>query len=131
MFHEKILCLQIVVPRGPSQAKGLLLSCIRDPDPCIFFEPKVLYRLAVEDVPSGDFALPLGKAETLVHGEDVTLVAWGTQVHVALEAAQMAKEQLGVSTEVIDLATIQPWDEDHIVQASRLMESLNLFLLMF
>lgn len=109
--------LKLVVPRGPVQAKGLLLACIRDPDPCIFFEPKILYRQAAEEVPVGDYVLPIGKADTVVEGKDVTLVAWGTQVHVALEAARWAKEKLGVSVEVIDLQTIQPWDEDHIVES--------------
>lgn len=61
--------LKIVMPRGAYKAKGLLLSCIRDKDPCIFLEPKVLYRSAVEDVPSGDFELPLGKADILVEGK--------------------------------------------------------------
>lgn len=59
---------QVVIPRSPIEAKGLLLACIRDPDPCIFFEPKVLYRLAVEDVPDGDYVLPLGQAEVLREG---------------------------------------------------------------
>ena len=57
-----------MVPRGPQQAKGLLLACIRDPDPCVFFEPKVLYRLAAEEVPEGDYELPIGKAEVLKKG---------------------------------------------------------------
>lgn len=56
------------MPRSPIQAKGLLLSCIRDPNPCIFFEPKILYRAAVEDVPVGDYMLPLSKAEILQEG---------------------------------------------------------------
>ncbi|GMR54055.1 hypothetical protein PMAYCL1PPCAC_24250, partial [Pristionchus mayeri] len=109
--------LKIVVPRGPIQAKGLLLSCIRDPDPCIFLEPKVLYRQAVEEVPSGDYTIPIGKAEVLKKGKDVTVVAWGTQVHVVIEAAKMAEEKLGVSVEVIDLQSIQPWDEDCVAES--------------
>ncbi|KAK5968202.1 2-oxoisovalerate dehydrogenase subunit beta [Trichostrongylus colubriformis] len=109
--------LKVVIPRGPIQAKGLLLSCIRDPNPCIFFEPKILYRLAAEDVPKGDYTLPLSQAEVVVEGSDITILAWATQVHVALEAAQMAKEQLGVSVEVIDLVTIQPWDEDTVAKS--------------
>ncbi|KHJ87139.1 Transketolase protein [Oesophagostomum dentatum] len=109
--------LKIVIPRGPVQAKGLLLSCIRDPNPCIFFEPKILYRLAAEDVPTGDYTLPLSKADVVREGKDVTLVTWGTQVHVALEAAQMAQEQLGKSVEVIDLETIMPWDEETVVKS--------------
>jgi 2-oxoisovalerate dehydrogenase E1 component beta subunit len=60
---------QVVIPRGPIKAKGLLLSCIQDKDPCIFFEPKVLYRAAVENVPVKDYKLPLGKADILVAGK--------------------------------------------------------------
>lgn len=59
---------QIVIPRGPIQAKGLLLSCIRDEDPCLFFEPKLLYRTAVEEVPVGDYQLELSKAEVVREG---------------------------------------------------------------
>ena len=61
--------LQVVIPRGPSQAKGLLLSCIRDKNPCIFFEPKILYRSAVEQVPTADYELPLGKADVIIEGK--------------------------------------------------------------
>jgi 2-oxoisovalerate dehydrogenase E1 component beta subunit len=61
---------QIVIPRGPFKAKGLLLACIQDKDPCIFFEPKVLYRAAVETVPVREYTLPLGKADILVTGKD-------------------------------------------------------------
>lgn len=61
-------CWQVVIPRGPIQAKGLLLSCIRDENPCIFFEPKILYRAAIEEVPTGDYELPLSKASVLLEG---------------------------------------------------------------
>lgn len=60
---------QLVVPRGPIKAKGLLLSCIRDPDPCIILEPKCLYRAAVEEVPTGDYQLPIGRADILQKGK--------------------------------------------------------------
>lgn len=106
--------LKVVIPRGPTMAKGLLLSCIRDKDPCIFFEPKILYRSASEEVPVGDYELPLGKADVLLKGEDVTLIAWGTQVHVMKEVAQIAQERLGISCEVIDLVSILPWDRETI-----------------
>lgn len=62
------LHLQVVYPRGPVQAKGLLLSCIDEPDPCIFFEPKILYRIATEEVPVGHYTIPLGTAEVLREG---------------------------------------------------------------
>jgi len=67
---------QIVIPRGPINAKGLLLSCIQDKDPCIFFEPKVLYRAAVEDVPVKEYKLPLGKADILVTGKTGHITIW-------------------------------------------------------
>lgn len=102
--------LKVVIPRGPTQAKGLLLSCIRDQNPCIFFEPKILYRMAAEEVPVGDYTLPLSQAEVLKKGTDITLIGWGTTVHVLLEVANMAQSELDVSCEVIDLQTIMPYD---------------------
>uniref|UniRef100_A0A9L0SFZ0 3-methyl-2-oxobutanoate dehydrogenase (2-methylpropanoyl-transferring) n=2 Tax=Equus TaxID=9789 RepID=A0A9L0SFZ0_HORSE len=106
--------IKVVVPRSPFQAKGLLLSCIEDKNPCIFFEPKILYRAAVEQVPVEPYNIPLSQAEVIQEGSDVTLVAWGTQVHVIREVASMAQEKLGVSCEVIDLRTIIPWDVDTV-----------------
>lgn len=106
--------LKVVIPRGPTMAKGLLLSCIRDKNPCIFFEPKILYRSAVEQVPVADYELPLGKADVLIPGDDITLIGWGTQVHVLREVAEIAQEKLGVSCEVIDLVSILPWDKNTV-----------------
>jgi len=106
--------LKIVIPRSPQKAKGLLISCIRDKNPCIFFEPKILYRSAVEHVPVADYELPLGKADIVVPGDDVTLIGWGTQVHVLREVAQLAQERLGVSCEVIDMVSILPWDRETV-----------------
>ncbi|KAG7240614.1 hypothetical protein INR49_026669, partial [Caranx melampygus] len=106
--------IKVVIPRGPVQAKGLLLSCIADKNPCIFFEPKILYRAAVEQVPVEAYTIPLSQAEILQEGSDVTLVAWGTQIHVMREVASMAQEKLGVSCEVIDLQTILPWDVETV-----------------
>lgn len=110
-FFAHIPGIKVVFPRGPVQAKGLLLSCIDDPDPCVFFEPKILYRSAIEDVPIDHYLIPLGAAEVVKEGKDLTIVAWGTQVHVALDVAASAAEQFGISCEVIDLRTILPWDE--------------------
>ncbi|XP_076444951.1 2-oxoisovalerate dehydrogenase subunit beta, mitochondrial-like [Babylonia areolata] len=110
--------VKVVIPRGPTQAKGLLLSCIRDPNPCVFLESKILYRAAVEDVPSGDYQLPLSKADILLEGGDVTLIGWGTQVHVLREVAEMAQGKFGVSCELIDLATILPWDRDTVLSSA-------------
>ncbi|KAK3096954.1 hypothetical protein FSP39_005077 [Pinctada imbricata] len=126
-FFAHLPGLKVVMPRGPNQAKGLLLSCIRDDNPCVFFEPKILYRSAIEEVPTGDYEIPLSKAEIVQEGNDVTLVGWGTQVHVLLEAAKIAQEKLGVSCEVIDLRTILPWDyntvSESVCKTGRLMIS--------
>ncbi|XP_046492642.1 2-oxoisovalerate dehydrogenase subunit beta, mitochondrial [Neodiprion pinetum] len=109
--------LKVVVPRGPIKAKGLLMSCVAEPDPCIIFEPKILYRAAVEEVPIGRYVTEIGKAEIVRKGTDVTLVGWGTQVHVLIEVANLVEEKLGVSCEVIDLVTILPWDVDAVSQS--------------
>lgn len=106
--------LKVVMPRSPAQAKGLLLACVRDPNPCLFFEPKALYRAAVEDVPEGDYTLPLGRAELLRSGSDVTVVGWGAQMHVLAKACDRAAAELGVSAELIDLRTVAPWDVDAV-----------------
>jgi len=105
--------LKIVVPRDPYQAKGLLLASIACPDPVIFFEPKKLYRASVGEVPEEYYELPIGKAEVLQQGKDVTVLAWGAQMEIVQKAVEMAAEQ-GVSCEVIDLRSILPWDADTV-----------------
>lgn len=108
--------LKIVVPRNPYQAKGLLLSSIRDANPVLFFEPKRLYRASVGEVPEEDYELPLGQAEVVKEGEDVTLVAWGAQMDYLEKAAEMAEKE-GISCEVIDLRSILPWDVDTVAES--------------
>lgn len=76
------------------------------------FEPKILYRAAVEEVPEDSFECEIGKADILRSGNDVTIIAWGTQIHVLLEVADMAKKDLNINCEVIDLVSILPWDKD-------------------
>ncbi|KYN43431.1 2-oxoisovalerate dehydrogenase subunit beta, mitochondrial [Trachymyrmex septentrionalis] len=109
----------IVVPRGAMHAKGLLLSCIDEPDPCIIFEPKILYRIAVDEVPVAPYKIAIGKAEIVRSGDAVTLVGWGTQVHVLLEVADLVQEKLGVSCEVIDLVSILPWDAELVCKSAK------------
>lgn len=116
-FFAHVPGIKVVIPRGPLQAKGLLLSCIRDKNPCIFFEPKILYRLAVEQVPVKDYELPLSKADVLLEGDDVTVIGWGTQVHVLREVCQLAQDKLNVSCELIDLVTVLPWDKETVINS--------------
>jgi 2-oxoisovalerate dehydrogenase E1 component beta subunit len=108
--------LQLVFPRNAYQAKGLLASCIESNDPVIFFEPKRLYRASVGEVPEEKYLIPLGKAEVVKQGSDVTLLAWGAQVEIIEKAAEMAEKD-GISCEVIDLRTILPWDVETVTQS--------------
>lgn len=87
-------------------------------DPCIIFEPKTLYRAAVEEVPDQSFECAIGKADILRSGKDVTLIGWGTQIHVLREVANMAKKELNIECEVIDLVSILPWDKDTVCEVS-------------
>ncbi|KIJ35694.1 hypothetical protein M422DRAFT_212474 [Sphaerobolus stellatus SS14] len=121
--------LKIVVPRSPIQAKGLLLASIRDPNPVIFMEPKILYRSSVEQVPIDDFELPLGKAEVLTPGTDLTLLTWGTPVYHVETAVSLLRSPppslarhipesvRNASIEVIDLRTILPWDMETVTKS--------------
>ena len=109
--------LKVVIPSRPSDAKGLLLSAIRDPDPVIFFEPKKLYRSIKEDVPEKDYTIPLGKARILQQGTDVTLITWAGSVKTAQKVAEEFKED--VSIEVIDVRTISPLDTETILASVR------------
>ncbi|KAF8744546.1 Transketolase, pyrimidine binding domain, partial [Rhizoctonia solani] len=120
---------QVVIPRSPIQAKGLLLSAIRDPNPVIFLEPKILYRSSVEQVPIDDFELPIGKAEVLTKGNDVTLLTYGSPVYTCENAislirnpppsiAHLIPESVrGVSIELIDLRTLLPWDIHTVMES--------------
>ncbi|MFC6671467.1 alpha-ketoacid dehydrogenase subunit beta [Marinobacterium aestuariivivens] len=108
--------LNIVVPRNPHQAKGLLLAAIRDPNPVLFFEPKRIYRASVGEVPEEDYELPLGQAEVLREGEDISLLAWGAQMEFVEKAAALAEKE-GISCEVIDLRSILPWDIDTVARS--------------
>ncbi|XP_068634827.1 2-oxoisovalerate dehydrogenase subunit beta 1, mitochondrial isoform X3 [Aristolochia californica] len=110
--------IKVVIPRSPLQAKGLLLACIRDPNPVVFFEPKWLYRQAVEEVPEHDYMLPLSEAEVISQGSDITLVGWGAQLQVLEEASVEAAKE-GISCELIDLKTLIPWDKETVEASVR------------
>jgi pyruvate dehydrogenase E1 component beta subunit len=108
--------LKVVVPATPSDAKGLLTSAIRDPDPVLFLEPKRVYRAAQGDVPEGDYAIPLGEAKVTRSGSSVTLIAWGSMWHEADLAARQAEGE-GIDCEVLDLRSLQPLDIEAIVRS--------------
>jgi 2-oxoisovalerate dehydrogenase E1 component beta subunit len=112
-FFAHVPGMKVVIPRNPYQAKGLLLASIRDDNPVLFMEPKRLYRASVGEVPEDDYQLPLGKADVIKLGSDITLLAWGAQVEIIEKAAVMAEEQ-GISCEVIDLQSILPWDIESV-----------------
>ncbi len=126
-----VVGLKTVIPSTPYDAKGLLISAIEDDDPVLFFEPKRIYngpfdghhdrpvqpwsKHPASDVPEGHYRVPLGKAAVVRAGEDVTMLAYGTMVHVALASA----EEAGVDAEVIDLRTLLPLDTDTIAESVR------------
>ncbi len=105
--------LKVVTPSTPSDAKGLLISSIRDEDPVIFFEPKRIYRTVKEDVPNGDYTVPLGKARVAREGADVSIITYAATVHDSLSAAEKSKYE-GIDVEVLDLRTLLPYDKDAI-----------------
>ena len=107
--------LKVVMPCTPYDAKGLLISAIRDPDPVIFFEPKRVYRSFREEVPEDEYTIPIGQAKIVSEGSDLTVVSWGASVFQCIEALDALPED--VSVELIDLRTIYPIDLDTIVQS--------------
>ena len=107
--------LKVVIPSNPYDAKGLLASAIADPDPVLFLENIKLYRSFRQETPEEHYMIPLGEANTVREGSDVSVFAYGAMVPVALEAAQLAQQETGASVEVIDLRTVWPLDEKAIV----------------
>ena len=114
-FYAHIPGIKMVIPSSPRNARALLVSAIRDPDPVIFFEAKALYHAAREDVPDEIEALPIGRARVDRQGSDLTLIAYGAMLRVAREAAQLLHDEDGVEAEVIDLLTISPLDRETLV----------------
>jgi len=110
--------LKVVMPSTPSDAKGLLLAAIRDPDPVCFFEHKALYRSLREEVPEGDYVVPIGKGRVVREGTDISCITYGATVHEATTAAERLAAD-GIQVEVIDLRTVRPLDREIIVQTVR------------
>lgn len=107
--------IKVVMPSTPYDAKGLLISAIRDPDPVIYFEPKRIYRAFREEVPEDEYTVPIGEAKVVQDGEDITVVTWGATTIQCLEAMDNLPEDLSV--ELIDLRTIYPFDIDCVVES--------------
>jgi pyruvate dehydrogenase E1 component beta subunit len=103
--------LKMVIPSGPRNARALMLSAIRDPDPVIFYEAKALYRAFREEVPDEEETLPIGKARVVREGADVTLITYGAMLVPTLEAAERLQAENGIAAEVIDLLTLSPLDD--------------------
>lgn len=109
--------VKVVIPSNPYDAKGLLISAIRDNDPVIFLEHMKLYRSFRQEVPEEAYTIPIGKASVVREGTDVTVIAYGAMVHTALKAAEEVEKARGAKVEVIDLRTINPLDEETIIRS--------------
>ncbi|HXK60933.1 MAG TPA: alpha-ketoacid dehydrogenase subunit beta [Acidobacteriota bacterium] len=111
--------LKVVAPSNPYDAKGLLISAIRDENPVVFLEPKRVYRAARSEVPEDDYEIPLGEAKILTEGKDLTIVTYGAMVHTVMEAVQELQGEDGVHCTVIDLRTLMPYDIQTILGSVR------------
>jgi len=110
--------LKVIAPSTAYDAKGLIKSAIRDGDPVLFFEHKALYRRIKEDLPLGEYTVPIGKAAVVRAGRDLSIVTYGAMVHAAREAADILEKE-GISVEIVDLRTLAPLDEMTILESVR------------
>lgn len=111
--------LKVVMPSGPRSARALLHAAIQDPDPVIYYEPKALYRLFKETVPDTLETLPIGRAQVIQEGREITLISYGATVRAMIDAAETLEEEDGVKAEMIDLLSIAPLDTETIVNSVR------------
>jgi len=110
--------LKVVAPATPADAKGLLIAAIRDNNPVIYFESKLLYRSLKGHVPEGEYVVPIGKAHLARSGDDLSIITYGAQLHQALAAAERLASE-GIECDVLDLRTLKPLDEDAILTSAR------------
>ena len=115
-FYAHEAGLKVVMPSTPYDTKGLLISAIRDPDPVVFLEPKLIYRAFRGEVPKEDYVVPIGEAITRREGEDVAVFTYGAMARPTMEAAETLAEE-GIEAEVVDLRTVSPLDREAIVEA--------------
>ena len=116
MYFAHTPGLKVVYPATPYDAKGLLKSAIRDNNPVLFFEHKFLYRRIKEEIPEGDYTVPLGKAVVRREGRDLTIITYAAMMHTSLEAANLLAQE-GIEAEVVDLRTLLPLDKETILQS--------------
>jgi pyruvate dehydrogenase E1 component beta subunit len=107
--------LKVVIPSTPYDTKGLLTSAIRDPDPVMFLEPKLIYRAFRGDVPTESYEVPIGEAAVRTEGSDISVFTWGAMTRPTVEAAEQLEGEIDV--EVVDLRTVSPLDKDAIVES--------------
>lgn len=108
--------LKVVAPSTVYDAKGLIKSAIRDEDPVVYFEHKFLYRRLKEELPEGDWTVPIGKADVKRTGSDISVITYGAMVHLALEAAAKLAND-GIELEVVDLRTLVPLDKERVLDS--------------
>ncbi len=118
-WFTRVPGLKVVAPATPYDAKGLLKSAIRDDNPVIYFEHKRLYRSIKEDLPEGDFTVPIGQAELRLAGSDLSIITYGGTVHQSLDAARIVEKEDGLTVEVLDLRTLLPLDREAILTTAR------------
>ena len=118
-WFTRVPGLKVVAPATPYDAKGLLKSAVRDNNPVIYFEHKRLYRSVKEDLPEGDFTVPIGPAEVRLEGRDLSLITYGGTMHQALDAARIVEKEDGLKVEVLDLRTLLPLDREAILATAR------------
>lgn len=111
--------LKIVAPYSAYDAKGLLKAAVRDPDPVLFFENKKCYKLIKGDVPDDDYVVPIGEANLLRSGDDITVISYSLPLHFIMQAAEELEQEEGITSHVLDLRTIQPLDRQAIIDAAR------------
>ncbi|MFB5268348.1 alpha-ketoacid dehydrogenase subunit beta [Paenibacillus enshidis] len=111
--------LKIVAPYSPYDAKGLLKAAIRDPDPVLYFENKKSYKLLKGEVPEDDYIVPIGKANLLREGDDITVIGYSQPLHFVMQAAEELEREEGIAAHVLDLRTLQPLDREAIIAAAR------------
>jgi 2-oxoisovalerate dehydrogenase E1 component beta subunit len=111
--------LKVIAPATAYDAKGLIKSAIRDNDPVIYLEHKLLYRRIKEDLPESDYTVPIGKAVVRREGDAMSIITYGAMVHVALEVAAKVSEEDGAEIEVLDLRTLMPLDNEAVLATAR------------